>query len=66
MMKQPTTDHPPGMVIEEIVKGYRLRDRVLRPTRVIVSAEPEKERGEESDEPAGEEKKADGESRKDA
>ncbi len=37
IMQQPTTDYPPGIVVEEIVKGYRLHDRVLRPTNVVVS-----------------------------
>jgi len=37
MLQQPTDDHPAGMVIEEIAPGYRLRDRVLRPAKVIVS-----------------------------
>lgn len=45
MLQQPTDDHPAGTVIEEIARGYRLRDRVLRPAKVIVSkavdAEPE-------------------------
>ena len=37
LMQRPSDDHPPGTVLEEVAKGYRLRDRVLRPTRVIVS-----------------------------
>ncbi len=37
MLQQPTDDHPAGTVIEEIAPGYRLRDRVLRPSKVIVS-----------------------------
>ena len=38
MMQQPSADFSPGTVIEEVSKGYQLRDRVLRPTRVVVSA----------------------------
>lgn len=32
-----TTDYPPGTVIEEYVKGYRIGERVIRPARVKVS-----------------------------
>jgi len=44
MMQQPTTEHPPGTVLEEYQPGYKLWDRVLRPAKVIVSqaaAEPD-------------------------
>lgn len=37
MMQQPSDEHPPGTVLEELAKGYRLHDRLLRPARVIVS-----------------------------
>ncbi len=37
MLQKPSAEHPPGTVVEQIAKGYRLRDRVLRPARVIVS-----------------------------
>ncbi len=37
MLQQPSAEHPPGTVVEQIANGYRLRDRVLRPARVIVS-----------------------------
>jgi molecular chaperone GrpE len=30
-------DHPPGVVIREFEKGYKMRDRLLRPARVIVA-----------------------------
>jgi molecular chaperone GrpE len=40
MMRQPTDECEPGMVLQEVQKGYMLRDRVLRATKVIVSAEP--------------------------
>ncbi|MBM3279148.1 MAG: nucleotide exchange factor GrpE [Candidatus Handelsmanbacteria bacterium] len=30
-------DQPPGTVVEEMEKGYRLRDKVVRPARVVVS-----------------------------
>ena len=40
MMQQPSADLAPGSVMEEIPKGYRLRDRVLRPAIVVVSKAP--------------------------
>ncbi|QDU38789.1 heat shock protein GrpE [Maioricimonas rarisocia] len=35
----PTSDHPPMTVIQELERGYTLHDRVVRPSKVIVSAE---------------------------
>lgn len=32
-----TSDYPPGTVVEECVRGYKMGDRVLRPARVKVS-----------------------------
>ena len=40
LMQQPTAEHPEGTVVSELGKGYRLRDRVLRPTKVAVSVKP--------------------------
>lgn len=37
LLQQPSDEHPPGTVIEELTRGYRLHDRVIRPSRVIVS-----------------------------
>lgn len=37
MMQEETTEHPDGMIIEELRKGYRLGDRVLRPALVKVA-----------------------------
>ena len=37
LMQQPSADVPAGSVIQEVQKGYRMYDRVLRPARVIVS-----------------------------
>ena len=48
MMQKPTDDHPPDTVIEEVGKGFRLHDRVLRPTKVIVSRRPEGDSPESS------------------
>lgn len=41
IMQQPSADYPAGTVVEEISKGYRLHDRVIRPTKVVVSKEPD-------------------------
>jgi molecular chaperone GrpE len=40
LMQQPTSDHAPGTVIQQAQRGYRLRDRVLRPAKVVVAAAP--------------------------
>lgn len=37
IMQQPSADHEAGTVMEELAKGYRLCERVLRPAKVIVS-----------------------------
>ena len=34
------SDQPEGSIVEEIRRGYRLRDRVLRPALVAVAAAP--------------------------
>ena len=33
----PTADHQPGIVLEETLRGYKMGDRVIRPSRVKVS-----------------------------
>ncbi len=38
LIQQPDDQHPEGTVVAELGKGYRLLDRVLRPTKVAVSA----------------------------
>jgi molecular chaperone GrpE len=38
--RAPDASVEPGTVIEVFEKGYRLRDRLLRPARVVVSAAP--------------------------
>jgi len=40
MMQEETTDHADGAVIEELRKGYRLGDRVLRPALVKIASNP--------------------------
>lgn len=41
VMQQPTTNHPEGIVVAELTKGYKIHDRVLRPSKVAVSTKPE-------------------------
>ena len=41
IMRQPTNEHPEGTVLEELVRGYFLGDRVLRHAMVNVAAAPE-------------------------
>lgn len=40
MLEMETEDQAPGTVVEEMEKGYRLRDKVIRPARVVVSKAP--------------------------
>jgi len=37
MMEVENDEHPPGTVVEEMEKGYKLSEKVVRPARVIVS-----------------------------
>lgn len=37
MLQQPSADHPPETVLQVIAKGYKLRERVIRPVKVIVA-----------------------------
>lgn len=39
--QQPSAQHPPMTVLHEAERGYTLHDRVLRPSRVIVSRPPD-------------------------
>lgn len=41
VMREPTDEHPEGTVLEELVRGYLLGDRVLRHALVKVAAAPE-------------------------
>jgi molecular chaperone GrpE len=36
--QRPSPDHPPMTVLDEVERGYTLHDRVVRPTKVIVSS----------------------------
>ncbi len=43
VMRQPTSEHPEGTVVEELVRGYMLGEKVLRHAMVKVAAPPEDE-----------------------
>lgn len=40
LLQQPDAQHPEGTVVSELSKGYRIKDRVLRPSKVGVSVKP--------------------------
>ena len=40
LLTQPAEGAEPGSVVDVVQRGYRLGDRVVRPARVIVAAEP--------------------------
>jgi molecular chaperone GrpE len=39
--QQESTEVPEGTVLHQLRKGYRLRDRLLRPASVVVAKKPE-------------------------
>jgi molecular chaperone GrpE len=43
VMQQETADHPEMTVINELQRGYTLRDRLIRPALVVVSKAPAEE-----------------------
>lgn len=40
MLEEPSADKPPRTVLRELQRGYLLHDRVIRPTKVVVSTAP--------------------------
>ncbi|WP_422926530.1 nucleotide exchange factor GrpE [Singulisphaera sp. PoT] len=40
LTQQQSAEYPEGTVVAELSKGYRIKDRVLRPTKVAVSIKP--------------------------
>jgi molecular chaperone GrpE len=36
-------EHPPGVVLTESIKGYKMGDKIIRPARVTVSKAPEEQ-----------------------
>lgn len=45
----PTTEYPPGIVVEEFVRGYKVGDRPIRVSRVKVAKAPEEKKIEPTD-----------------
>ncbi len=54
VMRQPTAEHAEGTVMEELVRGYMIGDRVLRHAMVKVAAEPEPTNDDASNEATAE------------
>ena len=40
IQQMPSAEHPPMTVIAEAERGWRLHDRVLRPSKVVVASAP--------------------------
>ncbi len=40
LFQQPSAERPEGTVVAELGKGYKIHDRVLRPSKVAVSVKP--------------------------
>jgi len=40
LQQVPTADYPPMTVLQELEKGFQIHDRVIRPSKVIVSSTP--------------------------
>jgi molecular chaperone GrpE len=40
VIHQPSQEHPEGTVVSELSRGYTIRERVLRPSKVAVAAKP--------------------------
>ncbi len=47
LMQQPTDEHPPMTVLQELQRGYQLKGRTIRPSSVIVSTAPEEKEDED-------------------
>jgi len=41
IQQAPSKEHPPMTVLHEVERGYQMYDRVVRPTKVIVSVAPQ-------------------------
>ena len=46
MQQQETNEHPPGTIVSEVVPGYYLGERLLRPATVVVAKPPTKSEDE--------------------
>jgi molecular chaperone GrpE len=41
LVNVPTDEVPEGSIVSELQRGYRIRDRILRPARVAIAASPD-------------------------
>ncbi len=48
VQKVETEEHPPMTVVHEVQKGYKLHDRLLRPSKVVVAAPPQQAGGQDA------------------
>ena len=55
VVQQPSAEHEAGTVIQEIQAGYRLLDRIVRPSQVMVAQSVEEQSEDKSDTPENEE-----------
>ena len=55
MQQEETDQHAPGTVVAEVVPGYFLGERLLRPAMVVVAKPPSGETGPASEPPAEDE-----------
>jgi molecular chaperone GrpE len=53
LMRQPTNDHEPGTVVQQVQRGYKHRERVLRPAKVIVATVPPDESSADAEDEPG-------------
>lgn len=40
LVEQPSAEHPPGTILAEVTRGYRLGDRLLREAEVVIAGRP--------------------------
>jgi len=40
--REPSGEYPEGIVVRQARRGYRFKDRLLRPAKVVVSSGPSK------------------------
>jgi len=41
VMRHPSQEHPPNTVLEVVLKGYCIGDRVIRPAKVVIAEKPD-------------------------
>lgn len=63
VQKVETEAHPPMTVVHEVQKGYKLHDRLIRPSKVVVATPPQRSEDQEAKKSAESPGNADAESR---